>query len=38
MGQNRRNIGSVYEKTAGEYLVKQGYEILEYNVYSRAGF
>ena len=37
MGQNRRNIGSVYEKTAGEYLEKQGYEIIEYNVYSRAG-
>ncbi len=37
MGQNNRNIGSAYEKTAGEYLEKLGYEILEYNVYSRAG-
>lgn len=37
MGQNRRNIGSTYEKIAGEYLEKQGYRILDYNVYSRAG-
>ena len=37
MGQNRRNIGSQYEKLAGAYLEKQGFEILEYNVYSRAG-
>ena len=37
MGQNRRKIGSTYEKIAGEYLEKEGYEILEYNVYSRAG-
>ena len=37
MGQNRRNIGSTYEKIAGEYLEKQGYKVLEYNVYFRAG-
>lgn len=37
MGQNKREIGSTYEKIAGEYLEKEGYKILEYNVYSRAG-
>lgn len=37
MGQNRRNLGSAYERVAGAYLEKQGYEILEYNVFSRAG-
>ena len=37
MGQNKRKIGSEYESIAGAYLEKQGYEILEYNVYSRAG-
>lgn len=35
--QNRRNIGSNYEKIAGEYLQTQGYQILEYNFYSRGG-
>ena len=37
MGQNRRNTGSMYEKIAGTYLEGQGYEILEYNMYCRAG-
>ena len=37
MGQNKRNVGSVYEKLAGAYLEKQGYEILEYNMHCRAG-
>ena len=37
MGQNRRKIGSEYERLAGAYLEKHGYEILEYNVFSRAG-
>ena len=35
--QNKRTIGSNYEKIAGEYLEKQGYQILEYNFYSRGG-
>lgn len=37
MGQNRRKLGSAYEQLAGELLEKEGYEILEYNVHSRAG-
>lgn len=35
--QNKRKIGFEYEKQAGEYLEKQGYEIVEYNFYSRYG-
>lgn len=35
--QNKRTIGFNYEKIAGEYLEKQGYEIIEYNFYSRYG-
>lgn len=34
---NKRAVGSLYEKLAGEYLVSQGYEIVEYNFYSRSG-
>ena len=37
MGQNNRSIGSIYEKMAGTYLEKQGYQILEYNMFCRAG-
>lgn len=37
MEQNRRSIGSNYEKIAGEYLEKQGYEIIEYNFFSHGG-
>ena len=37
MGQNKRELGSAYERLAGTYLENQGYEILEYNVYSRSG-
>lgn len=37
MGQNKRVIGSTYERLAGEYLENQGYEIIEYNVFSRPG-
>ena len=37
MGQNKRELGSRYEHLAGTYLENQGYEILEYNVYSRVG-
>lgn len=37
MGQNKRQIGSEYERIAGAYLEKEGYEILEYNVHGRAG-
>ena len=28
---NKRSIGTAYEKLAGEYLKRQGYEIIEYN-------
>lgn len=35
--KNKREIGYEYEKIAGEYLEKQGYEIIEYNFYSRSG-
>ncbi len=35
--QNKRSVGNQYEKRAGEHLKKQGYEILEYNFYSRSG-
>ncbi len=35
--QNKRTIGFEYEKIAGEYLKSRGYEIIEYNFYSRHG-
>lgn len=35
--RNKREIGFEYEKIAGNYLNKQGYEIIEYNFYSRHG-
>ena len=35
--KNKRTIGSNYEKIAGEYLERQGYQIVEYNFYSRYG-
>ena len=35
--RNKREIGFEYEKIAGNYLKKQGYEIIEYNFYSRHG-
>lgn len=35
--RNKRSVGFVYEKIAGAYLEKQGYEILEYNFQSRNG-
>lgn len=35
--QNKRKIGFEYEKIAGDYLKKCGYEIIEYNFYSRQG-
>ncbi len=34
---NKRWIGSEYEKKAGEYLISQGYEIVEYNFRCRIG-
>lgn len=37
MVQNKRTIGNHYEKRAGEYLKTLGYEIMEYNFYSRNG-
>lgn len=35
--QNKRNIGNEYERIAGKYLEKHGYQIIEYNFYSRHG-
>lgn len=35
--RNKRTIGFEYEKIAGEYLKSRGYEIIEYNFYSRHG-
>lgn len=35
--RNKRSIGADYERKAGEYLKTQGYEIVEYNFYSRSG-
>ena len=35
--QNNRKVGSAYEKMAGKYLQKLGYEILEYNFHCRQG-
>lgn len=37
MAENKRKIGAEYEKIAGAYLEKHGYEILEYNYSSRQG-
>lgn len=34
---NKRTTGNDYEKIAGAYLEKLGYQILKYNFYSRAG-
>lgn len=34
---NKRNVGERYEKTAGCYLEKFGYEIIEYNYRCRFG-
>ncbi len=34
---NRRRVGTLYERSAGVYLLKQGYEILEFNYRCRAG-
>lgn len=34
---NNRNVGSTYERIAGEYLKLQGYEILAYNFRCRYG-
>lgn len=35
--ENRRQTGAVYERAAGHYLEKLGYEILEYNYRCRVG-
>lgn len=37
MGENKRIIGSEYERAAAVYLQKQGYEIIEHNFFSRYG-
>ena len=37
MAQNRRSQGNDYERLAGKYLETQGYQILRYNFYTRAG-
>lgn len=34
---NKRSIGNDYERLAGDYLKTQGYQILQYNYYTRAG-
>ncbi len=34
---NKRQLGADYEKVAGEFLQKQGYEILERNFRCRSG-
>lgn len=34
---NKRAVGMAYEKLAGDYLTRQGYEILEYNFRCRMG-
>lgn len=34
---NNRQTGSRYESVAADYLVEQGYRILERNFYSRQG-
>lgn len=35
--RNQRAVGTVYEKMAGEYLKRKGYEIVEYNFRCRFG-
>ena len=35
--KNKRTVGFEYEKIAGEYLEKHGYQNIEYNFYSRHG-
>lgn len=35
--EHKREVGANYEKIAGEHLILQGYEIIEYNFYSRVG-
>lgn len=35
--KNNRKMGSHYEKLAGEYLIQNGYEILEYNYRCKTG-
>ena len=35
--QNKRTVGFEYEKIAGKYLEEHGYQIIEYNFYSRHG-
>ena len=34
---NKREVGSTYERRAGEYLIQHGYEIVEYNFRCRLG-
>lgn len=34
---NKRKTGKSYEKIAGEYLIRQGCEIIEYNFWCRTG-
>ena len=37
MQSNKRTVGAIHEKKAGQYLETQGYTILDYNFYSRNG-
>ena len=34
---NKRRTGGTYERIAGEWLERNGYTVLEYNVYTRQG-
>lgn len=36
-GTNKRLIGTAYEKEVGSYLMKQGYQVLQYNFRCRMG-
>lgn len=35
--ENKRQIGTKYERQAAAFLIEQGYEILEYNYRNRSG-
>lgn len=37
MSLNKRRLGQKQERIAADYLIKQGYQILEHNFYSRTG-
>ena len=37
MAYNKKRIGAEYEKTAGAYLERNGYQVMEYNYRCRKG-